>query len=443
MALDKLTQITNSGITSTISISLNDITADVGTFTGNVSIGGTLTYDEVTNIDSVGVITARNGIHVPGVGNLVGIGTTNPLSRLHVYGTHNSHIRMTNTSDDAVDIIGDANRSGATDTILAIKSRWNGTEVSRIVFQTDADTTNKDDGKILFHTKSSGSSISERLRIDSAGNIGIGLTNPTAELHVSALGATDEPTIKISGENSSIFLRTAGSSGSFPTGGVGNDGELIYLGGDFRFGVGTASKNLIFFNGSGYTERLRIASAGQIGLAGANYGTAGQVIKSSGATSAPIWQNLHSYMFYGEQDTEQNITTSTYTRLANLGTRDFSIGGASIAVFAESSGTLTIGADGAGYYYLEMHCGIDDVQAGDYAQSVIGKNGDSTDVGTRISTYGRGWNSTSANQVVTASTSCVALLSANDVIRFYVYHQESTTEPTEPNRCSVMGYKLS
>jgi hypothetical protein len=103
----------------------------------------------------------------------VGIGTDNPLSRLHVSGTHNSHIRMTNTSDDAVDLIGDANRSDEGNTILAIKSRWNGTEVSKIVFQTDADTTNKDDGKILFHTKSSGSSISERLRITSGGEVQI------------------------------------------------------------------------------------------------------------------------------------------------------------------------------------------------------------------------------------------------------------------------------
>ena len=38
--------------------------------TGNVSVGGTLTYDDVTNIDSVGVITAQNGINVSG-GTLV------------------------------------------------------------------------------------------------------------------------------------------------------------------------------------------------------------------------------------------------------------------------------------------------------------------------------------------------------------------------------------
>lgn len=34
------------------------------TFTGNVSVGGTLTYEDVTNIDSVGLITARSGVIV-------------------------------------------------------------------------------------------------------------------------------------------------------------------------------------------------------------------------------------------------------------------------------------------------------------------------------------------------------------------------------------------
>jgi hypothetical protein len=36
----------------------------VSTFTGNVTVGGTLTYDDVTNIDSVGVISARSGLKV-------------------------------------------------------------------------------------------------------------------------------------------------------------------------------------------------------------------------------------------------------------------------------------------------------------------------------------------------------------------------------------------
>jgi len=39
--------------------------------TGNVSIGGTLTYEDVTNIDSVGIITARSGIQI-GAGGTIG-----------------------------------------------------------------------------------------------------------------------------------------------------------------------------------------------------------------------------------------------------------------------------------------------------------------------------------------------------------------------------------
>ena len=36
------------------------------TSTGNVSIAGTLTYEDVTNVDSVGIATARTGIDVTG-----------------------------------------------------------------------------------------------------------------------------------------------------------------------------------------------------------------------------------------------------------------------------------------------------------------------------------------------------------------------------------------
>ena len=39
-----------------------NVTAGVATFAGNVSIAGTLTYEDVTNVDSVGVVTARLGV---------------------------------------------------------------------------------------------------------------------------------------------------------------------------------------------------------------------------------------------------------------------------------------------------------------------------------------------------------------------------------------------
>ena len=48
-----------SNLTGTPNITVGTISAS-----GSVSIGGTLTYEDVTNIDSVGLITARNGIKV-------------------------------------------------------------------------------------------------------------------------------------------------------------------------------------------------------------------------------------------------------------------------------------------------------------------------------------------------------------------------------------------
>jgi len=52
------------GLTGTPNISVGTVSGTTGTFSGNVSVGGTLTYDDVTNIDSVGLITARSGINV-------------------------------------------------------------------------------------------------------------------------------------------------------------------------------------------------------------------------------------------------------------------------------------------------------------------------------------------------------------------------------------------
>ena len=64
------------GLTGNPSISVTDITA-----TGNVSIAGTLTYEDVTNVDSIGIITAQSGIDVTGGGiNVTGVVTATSFS---------------------------------------------------------------------------------------------------------------------------------------------------------------------------------------------------------------------------------------------------------------------------------------------------------------------------------------------------------------------------
>ena len=50
------------------------LTGVAATFTGNVTVGGTLSYEDVQNIDSTGIVTARLGIKI---GNpAVSIGAT-------------------------------------------------------------------------------------------------------------------------------------------------------------------------------------------------------------------------------------------------------------------------------------------------------------------------------------------------------------------------------
>ena len=65
-----LTKVSGSIIKNNVSLS------------GNVSIGGTLTYEDVTNVDAVGVVTARTGIKVlAGGANAVGVVTATDFKK--------------------------------------------------------------------------------------------------------------------------------------------------------------------------------------------------------------------------------------------------------------------------------------------------------------------------------------------------------------------------
>ena len=55
------------GLTGTPNITVNNVTGVAATFTGAVVVGGTLSYEDVTNIDAVGIVTAQSGIDVTGI----------------------------------------------------------------------------------------------------------------------------------------------------------------------------------------------------------------------------------------------------------------------------------------------------------------------------------------------------------------------------------------
>ena len=82
------------------------------------------------------------------------------------------------------------------------------------------------------------------------------------------------------------------------------EAEVVDTGSDGHFKVTTEG-----------TERVRVGPAGQVGIAGANYGTSGQVLTSGGATGAISWADAASGATGGGNDqwvveTDQTVTTS-------------------------------------------------------------------------------------------------------------------------------------
>jgi len=237
MALTKITgQVVN---TST------DLTVGVLTAT-TVSVGGTLTYEDVTNVDSVGLITARNGIEVTDKGVQVGTGATVDSAAA------NTLTFLTGGSErlrvDSSGLVGIKTASPAApfhvydatnNTIARLES---GDATCRLQVKDSAGevyVAASGDDLILATT----SSVTERLRITSAGKVGINQASPSAPL-------------------------------SFNTG-TGQKIELYNSGDDNEFGFGLESSELRICTGSGAfigfrtggyagTERMRLDSSGRL-----------------------------------------------------------------------------------------------------------------------------------------------------------------------------------
>ena len=184
-------------------------------------------------------------------------------------------------------------------------------------------------------------------------------------------------------------------------------------------------------------ERLRIGPEGQIGLGGANYGTNNQVITSTGTGSAPIWRGVNA-AFYGYQDTAHNVVTGTWTIVKNLGGAN-SPPPVNTTGWNESTGLFTADANTAGTWYIFGCGGIDDIQSLDVVYMGIMINGTNPSVYTHSRMYSGAANSIMGGGMVAA----VVTLADGDTVGVGVYHNEGTTEPTEPNRCFAGGFRLS
>ena len=116
-------------------------------------------------------------------------------------------------------------------------------------------------GNIEFHTASGGANSTERMRITSTGNVGIGTSSPDTSLHV--LGSTNRP-IVISTSNATTVYTTFRYNTSTDVGYIGNGTGVSSTGSSNDFGV-QAVNNLIFAAGGG-SERMRITSGGNVGI---------------------------------------------------------------------------------------------------------------------------------------------------------------------------------
>ena len=106
------------------------------------------------------------------------------------------------------------------------------------------------------------------LVVDKTNNrVGIGTTSPSKQLTVS-------------GDNAEFLLNRTGTYA-----------DTINMGCPSGVPTIVGGTHLAFGGSGAWTEHMRIGSSGQIGIGGANYGTDGQILTSTGATSAPAWED--------------------------------------------------------------------------------------------------------------------------------------------------------
>jgi len=83
---DTATTATNAqGITGTPDITVRNVTGVAGTFSGDLNVSGTLNYEDVTNIDSIGIITARSNVSI--ADSIIHTGDTDTSIRFPAAGT--------------------------------------------------------------------------------------------------------------------------------------------------------------------------------------------------------------------------------------------------------------------------------------------------------------------------------------------------------------------
>ena len=399
---------------------------------GSVSVGGTLTYEDVTNVDSVGIITARSnilvgsGITLSPDGNVFTTGVSTFSDTVRITGKSEQdivHISVGNTADSTFANIRGDNEGG-------IRIRGGGSSNGGTI-ELAGGLRNTDPGIIKFSTAAPGASV-ERVRITKDGSVGIGTNDPQLPLHIEG------------GANSGIFLGNTGhgyklranvtSANDYGFLIEDEDGVDLYRA---TSSTGTNATDTHIWSTAG-SERLRIASAGQIGIAGGNYGSDNQALTSQGSSASVEWRGVNTPAWDSYQSSATSIPTGAWTLVGGLSQVHDTDN-------AFASSAFVCPAGGAGRYFVYGIVTIDDIQSADYVIAGITKkaSGESSYPDPAVSQRGTFATAGSANARLGSIVNCIITLAVGDALRLSVLHNEGTTEPTEQNYTRFGGYRLS
>lgn len=285
----------------------------------------------------------------------VGFGTATPTEKIHlVDNTAAQVIRIESTADVGSTVIGDMNRTAADNNIVQLNAAWNGTTVATVRLATGPDTTNKDDGVIIFRT-ATGGVLNEIARFDEIGQLGIGVA-PTELVDINGQvrirgGVPGSGKVLTSDANGVGSWEVAGSAvisiGDDIVGGTAN--SVLFL--DAAGNLGQAGANFNYIQASARlgmgtgTPTQQLDLTGQIRIRGGAPGT-GKVLTSgsdgTGTWEAPVslWTQTGNDIYYDTGKVGINTTSPNNTLHVEIPDNDQ---GATLVQFGNTSAYPRIG----------------------------------------------------------------------------------------------------
>ena len=389
----RITSAGNVGIgTNSPTNNSNYRTLDIrGTNGGQIIAGRAAFVDFFMYTDSSAVsIGALNDLHfkagsngggtpkmaITSTGN-VGIGTTSPAVRLHVLGGSGSGA----TADSAYQIVADS--SG----IAGIQILAAANQSSRIAF---GDSADNDVGMVKYdHTNNAMSfntSATEKVRIDSSGNVGIGTTSPQTKLHVKGDIGAYTSDYATGSTGSRLLMKTFASTGNTysliqaqDVGGTSNNVLALQPYGD-NVGIGTTStshklevsgglfaSNYIsinaantnfnlynngttYLNGDTQVDSDFIVTNGNVGIGTTSpserlhvFSSSDPTIKIGGGVSEGTTGGTSTLQWWANNGTYGNAFTATYYKDASNDRLTFIDGGANNVLTLKNGGDVGIG----------------------------------------------------------------------------------------------------